>query len=75
MLLDGDGNMRLCDFGLSYKFKRDNEFLKNIAGTDSYNAPEMIKKLPYRFSVDIWSMGITLYEMIFRKVFNILIDI
>ncbi|MES1920304.1 Ribosomal protein S6 kinase alpha-6, partial [Bonamia ostreae] len=67
MLLDADGNMRLCDFGLSYQFKKENEVLKNVAGTDSYNAPEMINKQTYRFSVDIWSMGVCLFEMIFRK--------
>ena len=37
MLLDAEGNMRLCDFGLAYQFQSENEFLKNTAGTDSYN--------------------------------------
>lgn len=67
MLLDFDGNIKLCDFGLSYQFKEKTEFLKNTAGTDSYNAPEMLRKFPYRFSVDIWSMGISLFEMLKRK--------
>jgi len=38
--------------------------LKNIAGTYAYMAPEMIRGLPYGPKVDVYSVGIILYQML-----------
>ena len=37
---------------------------KTILGTPHYMAPEMISQKPYNYHVDLWSFGVTLYEMI-----------
>jgi serine/threonine protein kinase len=39
-----------------------------LIGNPYYSAPEMIKGEGYLFSVDIWAMGVMLYEMITGKV-------
>eukprot|EP01083_Nonionella_stella_P135485 412148_1 len=67
MLIAIDGNMKLCDFGLSHQFRSNDEWISTPAGTDSYCAPEMVARQAYRFSVDLWSMGITLYELLCQK--------
>lgn len=35
-----------------------------LIGNPYYSAPEMISKGGYSFSVDIWALGVILYEMI-----------
>jgi len=54
--------IKLGDFGCSI-FKKDNDFEQ--IGTITYNAPEIIKNLKYDEKCDLWSLGITLYELYF----------
>ena len=65
--------IKIGDFGVSAKFK-DIETLKKInklrgtyAGTPSFMAPEIIKKVIYDEKIDIYSMGCVFYEIIFLK--------
>ena len=37
-------------------------------GSDCFIAPEVLRKEPYSFSADVWSLGIMLYEMLFACV-------
>ena len=69
---------KLGDFGISRNFYQ-NEFDKNIddspeknnstnAGTYNYNymAPEILKEEPYNYKCDLFSIGATLYTLVFR---------
>ena len=38
-----------------------------FAGSIDYMAPEQIKMLEYNEPADIWSMGITFYQLCFKK--------
>uniref|UniRef100_A0AAF5D4C1 Aurora kinase n=1 Tax=Strongyloides stercoralis TaxID=6248 RepID=A0AAF5D4C1_STRER len=67
ILLDHNKNIKLCDFGWSIKTK-DNR--KTFCGTAEYIPPEMIidpNNISYGKQVDIWSLGILIFEMICGK--------
>lgn len=58
--------MKLCDFGwsnLNSEINRRNTY----CGTPDYLAPEMIKGDTHDESLDIWSLGVLLYEMLTSK--------
>jgi len=68
ILLDGEGGVKLCDFGVSKIMKKDCE-INEQWGTPAYIAPEIISDQGYSgFSVDIWSLGVLLYAMLWGTV-------
>lgn len=65
MLLDSDGHLRISDFGLACILnKQANYMTTGQAGTRGYQAPEVIGDELYGISADVWSFGITLYELL-----------
>ena len=67
LLLTSDKIIKIIDFGLSnYEFSVQNHLLTTPCGSPSYASPEMITGQKYNgIWVDIWSIGIILYAMIF----------
>ena len=63
MLFSKDGYLLLADFGLATKVKKD-KLARSFCGTAEYLAPEMLKGLGHDHTVDIWTLGILLYEML-----------
>jgi len=65
ILMDHIGHVALTDFGLSKENVTDvfNSQLTTFCGTAEYIAPELIKGQKYGASVDWWSFGVLLYEM------------
>ncbi|KAI8344960.1 kinase-like domain-containing protein [Blakeslea trispora] len=61
-LLDHQGHIILTDFGLS-KVPVDGK-ANTICGTAEYMAPEILKGLEYDLTVDWWSLGILIYDML-----------
>lgn len=65
-MLGLDGYLKMIDMGTAKKLKIEDRFkTKTIIGTPHYMAPEMITGKGYSFSVDLWSLGIIMYEMLF----------
>lgn len=61
ILLDSEGNIKLCDFGVSGVVV--NSLATTFTGTSYYMAPERIQGHPYSVTSDIWSLGLTLLEV------------
>lgn len=63
LLLNNKNQVKLCDFGGVIKIE-DGEERQTFFGTYEYMAPEIIDGTKYNNSVDIWALGILLYEML-----------
>ncbi|KAF0711797.1 Aste57867_5055 [Aphanomyces stellatus] len=84
MLLDEHLNVRLCDFGFARTVADDNNHGDNLeepemakrgrrmslCGTDAYMPPEMLFEEDYNESIDIFSYGVVLIELICRQHIN-----
>lgn len=62
LLMDENGRIKLADFGWS-NFKGSNQ-RDTFCGTPDYLSPEMVKKQGHDTSVDIWSLGVLLFEFL-----------
>ena len=58
-----NGNVKVADFGIAKMLKvSDTTHTDMIMGTPNYIAPELVKGMAYDHRVDIFSLGVTLYE-------------
>jgi LIM domain kinase 1 len=83
ILLDDQHRAKLCDFGFAVEVKpqvasahgaaesdASKQRRKSYCGTDAYMAPEMFLDEDYDQSVDIFSFGVVLMEMLCCRVAN-----
>ena len=63
ILIDNKDNALLSDFGIATHCK-EGEKRNTYCGTDEYLAPEVIRGEPYDEKIDIWAIGILIYECI-----------
>ena len=64
ILIGADGHIKLTDFGLSKKIKRDFETSDSFCGSKAYMSPEMIRQEPHGKSIDWYGVGVLLYELV-----------
>jgi serum/glucocorticoid-regulated kinase 2 len=64
ILLDYTGHIALCDFGLCKLNMKDNEKTNTFCGTPEYLAPEILSGGGYDKTIDWWTLGVLLYEML-----------
>ena len=62
LLINDNNIIKLCDFGWSVKLNDDKR--TTFCGTVEYMAPEIIKKEKYDEAIDVWSLGVLLYELV-----------
>ncbi|KAK4979445.1 Serine/threonine-protein kinase [Elasticomyces elasticus] len=64
ILLDYTGHIALCDFGLCKLDMKDEDRTNTFCGTPEYLAPELLHGTGYTKTVDWWTLGVLLYEML-----------
>lgn len=80
LLLDENNNIKLADFGwcdyfnhrdsrmsITTKDSNNKKCFNDVCGTYEYMAPEIVKEEAYDEKVDIWSLGVLLYELLHGK--------
>jgi serine/threonine-protein kinase len=60
VMLDGDGRVRITDFGLAV---RSDQGATDFSGTPQYMAPEQFAGGPATARTDLYSLGLILYEI------------
>ncbi|KAK9447931.1 kinase-like domain-containing protein, partial [Limtongia smithiae] len=64
ILITNEGSVQLCDFGVAVQISANYPKRSTIVGTPYWMAPEVITEgATYNYKADIWSLGITVYEM------------
>ena len=62
ILIFDNGECKLCDFGCCVELNGKQR--STFCGTTEYMSPEIVNKIKYSKEIDIWSLGILLYEMV-----------
>lgn len=63
LLLDHNKDIKLCDFGWCAEYDKGQR-RDTVCGTYEYMAPEVLMKKTQNVKIDIWSLGILLYELV-----------
>lgn len=65
-MIDWSGNLKIVDYGLSKKVSQLKNKQKSFSycGSAEYMAPEMIMRTGHSFSLDYYSLGALLYELV-----------
>jgi serine/threonine protein kinase len=69
LLVTKNRKLKICDFGGSVEHDGSDSFQqrKTFLGTYEYMAPEMVGNVPHDNKIDIWALGILLYELVHNR--------
>ena len=66
LVQDSDLNIKITDFGLSTFIPKPDGMTLTVCGSNSYMAPEIFLRKGYSFEVDVWSLGVTAYWLMYK---------
>jgi len=64
VMLDQQGYLKLIDFGIAKKLEDGKSRTFTMIGTPHYMAPEVMRGQGYSTEVDLWSLGVMLFEFV-----------
>lgn len=64
VMLDAQGYLKLIDFGIAKRLEEGKSRTFTMIGTPHYMAPEVMRGHGYGTEVDLWSMGVILFEFV-----------
>eukprot|EP00930_Biecheleria_cincta_P016959 TRINITY_DN13615_c0_g3_i1.p1 TRINITY_DN13615_c0_g3~~TRINITY_DN13615_c0_g3_i1.p1 ORF type:complete len:864 (+),score=197.52 TRINITY_DN13615_c0_g3_i1:42-2633(+) len=64
VMLDAQGYLKLIDFGIAKKLPEGSSRTFTMIGTPHYMAPEVMRGHGYGTAVDLWSLGVMLFEFV-----------
>jgi cGMP-dependent protein kinase len=64
VMLDAQGYLKLIDFGIAKKLKEGQPKTFTMIGTPHYMAPEVMRGHGYSTEIDVWSLGVMLFEFV-----------
>jgi len=64
VMLDQQGYLKLIDFGIAKKLEEGRSRTFTMIGTPHYMAPEVMRGHGYCTEVDLWSLGVMLFEFV-----------
>jgi len=66
ILLDAHGHVHLTDFNVAIHYS-ERRLHTSVAGSMAYMAPEILARKGYTWHVDYWSLGVCVFELLFRQ--------
>lgn len=67
LFLNEHMNIKIGDFGLATRIDFYGEKKKTICGTPNYIAPEILESKGHSYEVDVWSVGVIIYTLIYGR--------
>ena len=61
-----DGIPKIIDFGFAKHLTHNQEVLTEVLGTPFYMAPQVLGYQLHTSKADVWSLGVTLYELLYK---------
>ena len=66
ILVNSDDCLKISDFGFAKSYNPDIELQQTMCGSPLYMAPEILEQKRYTDVVDLWSIGVIMYELYFQ---------
>jgi serine/threonine protein kinase len=63
-MIKNNNIVKLIDFGCCVKLTEEEPKRLSTCGTHLYMSPELINLIPYDYCVDIWALGVLLFELL-----------
>ena len=63
IFISNEGEIKIGDFGLSAQLTQERRDRNTLAGSPMWMAPEILAKIHYGIASDIWSLGVSCYEI------------